>query len=87
MFAALLCLSVLVVLTSACLARPLRSPVTSQSCRSGRQPMPDLNALILRSSPRVLGSEQDLLTMTRLVRTDRQPSPCGSGVDPQCEAR
>jgi hypothetical protein len=56
MLAALFCLSVLLVLTSACVARPLRYPVTSPSCRSGRQPMPDLNALILRSSPRVFAT-------------------------------
>ena len=53
MFAALLCLPVLLMLTSVCLARPLRYPVASQSCRSGQQPMPDLDALLLRSHPRV----------------------------------
>jgi hypothetical protein len=56
MVAALLCLLALLMLTSVCLARPLRYPVTSPSCRSGRQPMPDLNALILRSSPRVFAT-------------------------------
>jgi hypothetical protein len=56
MLAALFCLSVLLVLTSACVARPLRYSVASSSCRSGRQPMPDLNALILRSSPRVFAT-------------------------------
>ena len=56
MVAALLCLPVLLVLTSACLARPLRYPASLQSCRSGRQPMPDLNALVLRSSPRVFAT-------------------------------
>ena len=56
MFAVLLCLPVLLMLTSVCLARPLRYPVASQSCRSGRQPMPNLNALILRRSPRVFAT-------------------------------
>jgi hypothetical protein len=56
MVAALLCLPVLLMLTSVCLARPLRYPVASQSCRSGRQPMPNLNALVLRSSPRVFAT-------------------------------
>ena len=56
MVAVLLCLPVLLMLTSVCLARPLRYPVASQSCRSGRQPMPNLNALILRSSPRVFAT-------------------------------
>ena len=56
MFAVLLCLPVLLMLTSVCLARPLHYPVASQSCRSGRQPMPDLNALVLRSSPRVFAT-------------------------------
>src|SRR4051794_36365425 len=56
MFAVLLCLPVLLVLTSACLARPLRYPASSQSCRSGRQPMPDLTTLVLRSSPRVFAT-------------------------------
>jgi hypothetical protein len=44
------------MLTNVCLARPLRYSVFSQSCRPGRQPMPDLNALILRSSPRVFAT-------------------------------
>src|SRR5690242_1008190 len=56
MIAALLCLPVLLMLTNVCLARPLRYSVFSQSCRPGRQPMPDLNALILRSSPRVFAT-------------------------------
>lgn len=56
MFASLLCLLVLTALASACLARPLRYPASSPSCRLGRQPMPDLNALILRSSPRVFAT-------------------------------
>ena len=56
MFAALLCLPVLLMLTSVCLARPLRSSASSQSCRSGQQPMPDLNTLLLRSSPRVFAT-------------------------------
>ena len=56
MVAVLLCLPVLLMLTSVCLARPLRYPVASQSCRSGRQPMPNLNALILRRSPRVFAT-------------------------------
>jgi hypothetical protein len=56
MFAALLCLPVLLMLTSVCLARPLRYPVASQSCRLGQQPMPDLNAFLLRSDPRVFAT-------------------------------
>lgn len=56
MFAVLLCLPVLLMLTSAGLARPLRFPVASQSCRLGQRPMPDLNGLILRDSPRVVAS-------------------------------
>ena len=53
MLAALLCLAVLVMLTSVCLARPLRRMVSAPACSSGPQAMPDLNGLILRSSPRV----------------------------------
>ncbi len=53
MLAAILCLPALFVLTSAGLARPLLHPTSSHSCRLGRQPMPDLNALVLRSNPRV----------------------------------
>jgi hypothetical protein len=34
----------------------IRYPVASQSCRSGRQPMPNLNALVLRRSPRVFAT-------------------------------
>ena len=56
MIAALLCLPVLLMLTSVCLARPLGYSASSQSCRLGRPPMPDLNALVLRSSPRVFAS-------------------------------
>jgi hypothetical protein len=56
MFAALLCLPVLLMLTSVCLARPLRYPLASQSCRLGQQPMPDLNVLLLRSNPRVFAT-------------------------------
>ena len=56
MFAALLCLPILLMLTSVCLARPFRYPVASQLCRSGQQPMPDLNALFLRSNPRVFAT-------------------------------
>jgi hypothetical protein len=56
MIAALLCLPVLLMLTSVCLARPFRYSSSSQSCRLGHQPMPDLNALVLRSSPRVFAS-------------------------------
>ena len=52
----LLCLPILLLLTSAGLARPLRNPVASPSCRSGQRSMPDLSALILRSSPRVVAS-------------------------------
>ncbi|WP_262270787.1 hypothetical protein [Microvirga yunnanensis] len=56
MLAAVLCLSALLVLTSASFARPFRYPASSQSCRLGRQPMPDLNALVLRSSPHVVST-------------------------------
>jgi hypothetical protein len=56
MFAALLCLSVLLALSSVCLARPLLYSASLPSCRLGRQPMPDLNALVLRSSPRVFAT-------------------------------
>jgi hypothetical protein len=56
MFAALLCLSVLLMLTSVCLGRPLHYPSSLQSCRLGRQPMPNLGALLLRSNPRVFAT-------------------------------
>jgi hypothetical protein len=56
MFAALLCLSVLLMLSSVGLARPLHYPSSLQSCRLGRQPMPDLSALLLRSNPRVFAA-------------------------------
>lgn len=52
MFALLLCVSFLLALTGTGRARPLRHPTSSQFCRLG-QPMPDLDALVLRSSPRV----------------------------------
>jgi hypothetical protein len=53
MLAALLCLPVLLMLTSVCLARPLRRVASAPSCLSGQQVMPDLHGLTLRSSPRV----------------------------------
>ena len=53
MLAALLCLPVLLILTGPSTARPLRHPPSSHACYPGRQSMPDLDALILRSSPRV----------------------------------
>ena len=56
MFALLLCLPVLLMLTSVCLARPLRYSAASQSCRLGQQPMPDLNVFLLRSNPRVFAT-------------------------------
>jgi hypothetical protein len=56
MVAALLCLPVLLMLMSVGVARPLRYPVASPSCRSGRQPMPDLNAFVLRTNPRVFAT-------------------------------
>jgi hypothetical protein len=56
MFPVLLCLPILLGLTRAGLARPLRYPVASPSCRLGKWPMPDLNALILRGSPRVVAT-------------------------------
>jgi hypothetical protein len=56
MFAALLCLSALLMLSSVGLARPLHYPSSLQSCRLGRQPMPNLSALLLRSNPRVFAA-------------------------------
>ena len=56
MVAALLCLPILLMLTSVCLAHPIRNPVASQSCRSGQRSMPDLDALVLRSNPRVFAT-------------------------------
>jgi len=56
MFAALLCLPVLLMLTSVCLARPLHYPASSQSCRLEQQTMPDLDELVLRSNPRVFAT-------------------------------
>ena len=53
MFAVILCLPVLLILTGSCAARPLRHLPSSHSCRPGRQSMPDLDALILHSNPRV----------------------------------
>jgi hypothetical protein len=53
MLAAILCLPVLLMLTSVCLARPLRRVALAPSCSSGQQAMPDLRGLTLRSSPRV----------------------------------
>lgn len=56
MFALLLGFSVLLALTGAGRARPLSHPTSSYACRFGRQSMPDLDALVLRSSPRVQAS-------------------------------
>jgi hypothetical protein len=56
MLAAILCLPVLLMLTSACLARPLRRVAVVPFCPSGQPSMPDLNGLTLRSSPRVLAA-------------------------------
>jgi hypothetical protein len=53
MLAAILCLSVLLMLTSAGLARPLRRVTSAPSCSVGQLSMPDLNGLTLQSSPRV----------------------------------
>jgi hypothetical protein len=53
MLAALLCLPVLLLLTSVSLARPLRLVASLPSCSLGQSSMPDLNGLVLRSSPRV----------------------------------
>jgi hypothetical protein len=53
MLAAILCLPVLLMLTSVCLARPLRRVASAPACSSGPQAMPDLHGLTLRSSPRV----------------------------------
>jgi len=54
MLAAILCLPVLVLLTSVSLARPLRLAAALPSCSSGQSSMPDLNGLMLRGSPRVV---------------------------------
>jgi hypothetical protein len=56
MLAALLCLPVLLMLTSVSLARPLRLVASAPSCSSGQQAMPDLNRLTLRGSPRVVAT-------------------------------
>jgi hypothetical protein len=56
MLAALLCLPVLLLLTSVSLARPLRLVASLPSCSSGQHSMPDLNGLILRSNPRVVAT-------------------------------
>jgi hypothetical protein len=53
MLAVLLCLLSLLMVTSVCLARPLRQSISTPACSSGRPAMPDLNGLNLRSSPRV----------------------------------
>jgi hypothetical protein len=53
MQAALRCLLVVLMRTSAGLARPLRWVASAPSCPSGQQVMPDLTGLTLRSSPRV----------------------------------
>lgn len=53
MFALLLCLSALLVLTGVCLARPLRDAAAVPSCPSGQQPMPELDPFRLSGSPRV----------------------------------
>jgi len=56
MVAALLCLPVLLMLTSVCLARPLRRVASVAACLSEQLPMPDLNGLTLQSSPRVVAT-------------------------------
>jgi len=56
MFAAILFLPVLLMLTSVCLARPLRRVASAPFCSSGQLSMPDLNGLTLRSSPRVMAT-------------------------------
>lgn len=56
MFAALLCLPVLLMMTSVCLGRPLRYSAPPQACRLGQRSMPDLNAFLLRSNPRVFAT-------------------------------
>ena len=54
MIPATLCLAVLLILTSASLARPLRRVASSPSCTLNQESMPSLHGLILRSSPRVV---------------------------------
>jgi hypothetical protein len=56
MLAAILCLSVLLMLTSASLARPLRHVTSAPFCSLGQLSMPDLNRLTLRSNPRVVAT-------------------------------
>ncbi|PVE21122.1 hypothetical protein DC522_28265 [Microvirga sp. KLBC 81] len=56
MFAVLFYLSVLFLLAGACLARPVRHAASVQACASGQQPMPNLNALLLRSNPSVFAT-------------------------------
>ena len=48
MLAAMLCLSVLLMVTSPSLARPLRQATSAALCPSEQQSMPDLNGLTLR---------------------------------------
>jgi len=52
MLATLLFLTVVLMLTSGALGRPVRR-VAAPSCSSGQQAMPNLKGLTLRSSPRV----------------------------------
>ncbi len=54
MLAAILCLPVLLLLTSVSLARPVRLVASLPSCSLGQHSMPDLNGLIVRGNPRVV---------------------------------
>jgi len=56
MLAAMHYLSVLLMVTSPSLARPLRQATSAALCPSEQQSMPDLNGLTLRSSPRVVAT-------------------------------
>ncbi len=56
MLAFLLCLPVLLLPMSLCHARPVHHATLMQSCPAGRQPMPQLNGLVLRTNPQVLAT-------------------------------
>ena len=54
MFAAILCLLVLLMLTSTGLAQPLRRATAARACPLGQQSMPDLNKFLMGGSPGVM---------------------------------
>jgi hypothetical protein len=76
MLAAILCLPVLLMLTSACLARPLRRVAAAPFCPSGQQSMPDLNGLTLQSSPRVLATGRLIKGLYLVERVAPAPVCC-----------